>query len=276
MQPAENAVKDLAVCLDDFGLHAGINQAALQLASLGRISAVSCMVAALHWRSGAPALVDQGTGRVDIGLHLDFTEHTFDAGVRHSLAALITQSEARALDRQRVRDEIGRQLDAFEDAMGRGPDHVDGHQHVHQFPIIRQELVAALLERYPRQRPWLRRTRRPNGPAGFKPWLIEWLGCEALSELARTHGFPQNQSLLGIYGFDGDAAHYQGLLSHWLRIARPGDLLMCHASATVTPADPIAGARANEWQVLSSPTFAELLAHEGVRLAPLGRSVPRA
>jgi chitin disaccharide deacetylase len=275
MQPAGGA-RTLAICLDDFGLHAGVNRAALQLASLGRINAVSCMVAAPQWRTGAPDLADLAAGRIDVGLHLDFTEHTFDAAVRHSLAALIARSEARALDRQRVRAEIVNQLDAFEQAMGRAPDHVDGHQHVHQFPVIRQELVAALLARYPRQRPWLRRTRRPPGLAGFKPWLIEWLGCDALSDLAHAHGFAQNQSLLGVYGFDGNADRYAGLLSQWLGMARQGDLLMCHASGPAAAPDPIAGARANEWQVLAGPAFADLLARENITLAPVGRMLPRA
>jgi predicted glycoside hydrolase/deacetylase ChbG (UPF0249 family) len=275
MQPAAGS-KNLVICLDDFGLHAGVNQAALQLANLGRINAISCMVAAPQWRAGAPGLADLADGRVDVGLHLDFTEHTFDAAARHSLAALIARSQARALDRQRVRAEIANQLDAFEQAMGRAPDHIDGHQHVHQFPVIRQELIDALRARYPRERPWLRCTRRPPGLPGFKPWLIEWLGCAALSALAREHGFAQNQSLLGVYGFDGDADRYAGLLSQWLGMARHGDLLMCHAGGPALAGDPIAGARANEWQVLASPAFADLLARENITLAPLGRPAPRA
>ncbi len=275
VQPAAGS-KSLAICLDDFGLHAGINQAALQLANLGRLHAVSCMAAAPQWAAGSAQLVELPADQMDVGLHLDFTEHTFDPAARRSLAALIVQSAARILDRQRVRAEIVNQLDAFEQALGRAPDHVDGHQHVHQFPLIREELVAVLAERYPRQRPWLRCTHRPQGLPGFKPWLIERLGCAALSELARQRGFAQNRSLLGIYGFAGDAAHYAALLGRWLGMARHGDLLMCHAGGAAPATDPIAAARANEWQVLAGPAFAGLLAQHGVTLAPLSRMVARA
>jgi predicted glycoside hydrolase/deacetylase ChbG (UPF0249 family) len=267
--------KGLAICLDDFGLHPGVNQAALQLGSLGRVNAISCMVAAPLWRAGAPRLAEWPAGHVDIGLHLDFTEHTFDAAARRPLGALIAHSQVRALERQQVRNEIVNQLDAFEQAMGRAPDHVDGHQHVHQFPIIRQELIAVLIERYAR-RPWLRRTRRPQGLRGFKPWLIERLGSAALGELAREHGFAQNRSLLGVYGFDGGADGYARLLAHWLGLAQHGDLLMCHAGGPAPGHDAIAAARASEWQVLAGPAFAELLARHGITLAPVSRLVPSA
>jgi predicted glycoside hydrolase/deacetylase ChbG (UPF0249 family) len=192
------------------------------------------------------------------------------------LPALIALAGARRLDRALIRREIQGQLDDFEQALGRAPAHVDGHQHVHQFPVIREELLAVLLERYPRERPWLRRTKRPAGQRGFKPWLIERLGCEALSELAREQGFAQNEALLGIYGFDGDASRYASLLAQWLGMARHGDLLMCHAGGSAAVRDPILDARRNEWQVLAGPAFADLLARGGVALAPLSRLRPRA
>ncbi|MEO8654898.1 MAG: ChbG/HpnK family deacetylase [Ramlibacter sp.] len=268
--------QQIAVCLDDFGLHPGINQAALQLADMGRITAISCMVGAPAWRAGAARLADLPRDRVDVGLHLDFTEHPLDATPRRSLPALIALAQTRRLGPALIRSEIVAQLAAFEQAVGRPPAHVDGHQHVHQFPVIREALIAVLLERYPRERPWLRRTRRPAGLAGFKPWLIERLGCAALSELAREHGFAQNEALLGIYEFDGDASGYASRLAQWLGMARNGDLLMCHAGGDATVPDPILGARRNEWQVLAGPDFGDLLARCRVTLAPLSQLRRRA
>jgi chitin disaccharide deacetylase len=34
----------LAICVDDYGLHAGVNVAAIALAGAGRVSAISAMV----------------------------------------------------------------------------------------------------------------------------------------------------------------------------------------------------------------------------------------
>ena len=270
---ATAAVPDpsIAVCVDDFGLHRGIDDAALQLAAMGRISAISCNVGAAQWGQSARRLRELPRDRVDVGLHLDFTECPLDPAARWPLNALIARSGARLLDRALIRREILNQLAEFEKALGRRPAHVDGHQHVHQFPVIRDELVSVLLQRYPDRRPWLRSTRRPPGLGGFKPWLIEFLGAGPFAAAARRHGYPQNAALLGVYDFRGDTAHYLAHLGHWLGLASHGDLLMCHPAVTAPAADPLLAARRTEWQVLSSPAFADLLGLAGMHVAPLSR-----
>ncbi len=272
-----NPTRRIAVCIDDFGLHAGVNAAALELVGAGRVNVVSCMVGAPQWRTGAPALAQLPAAQVDVGLHLDLSEYPLARSNRRSLAQLMALSVARLLDPARIRAEIDAQLDTFEQVLGRTPDHVDGHQHVHQFPVIREALVQALAKRYPGRPPWLRSTRRPHDAVagGFKPWLIERLGCEALARLARKNGHRQNGHLLGIYDFQGDSDHYLALISQWLAQAMDGDLLMCHASLEATAQDPILGARRNEYQVLRGDTFGELMTRASVQLAPLSLIAPR-
>ena len=262
----------LTVCIDDYGLHPGVNDAALALAGMGRLHAISCMVGAPHWVAGAPALRGLAGGPVDVGLHLDFTECPLLASNRRSLPRLIALTTARLLDPAAMRQEIEAQFDAFELGMGRPPDHVDGHQHVHQFPLVRDLLLQVLKQRYPHTRPWLRSTRRPDGPGsrGLKPWVIERLGCEQLARLALAGGYRQNSHLLGAYDFQGDVPRYQVLLAQWLAAAQPGDLLMCHAAADAPANDAIGQARRNEHHVFTSPAFDGLLAAAGVRLARLG------
>jgi chitin disaccharide deacetylase len=273
VQSPANHERSIAACADDFGLHQGINEAALALARRGRITAISCMVGAPQWASGASALAKLPADDVDVGLHLDLTQYPLAAAQRRSLPALIALTGARLIDPARLRAQIDAQLDAFENGIGRAPAHVDGHQHVHQFPVVREVLVDALCARYPQRLPWLRRSRRPAALAsgGFKPGLIERLGSDALSRLARAHGFAQNESLLGVYGFTGGAQRYAALLAQWLNTARQGDLLMAHPALTAGVADGIGAARCNEYQVLSSDAFAQSLEHARIRLAPLSR-----
>ena len=268
-----STARSIAVCVDDFGLHPGINEAVFGLASMGRISAVSCLTGAPHWRAGAPRLAELPADRIDVGLHLDLTEHPLHPDLRTTLPALLLRAHARQLDAPRIRTEIHAQLDLFEQALGRAPAHVDGHQHIHQFPVIRESLIAVLLERYPQQRPWLRATGRPAAASagGLKPWLIEHTGCAGLAALARANGYPQNRSLLGVYDFKGDAARYLGLLAQWIGAASDGDLLMCHAGLKAPGPVAHLPARCNENEVLSGPAFPALLAQAGLKLAVLSR-----
>lgn len=273
MEPTSAPGKCIAVCVDDFGLHEGVNDACLRLAALGRITAISCMAGAPQWRAGAARLAELPQENLDVGLHLDLTEYPVNPLMRWSLPALMLRTHAHLIDRAGLRTEIHAQLDLFERFLGRTPAHIDGHQHIHQLPVIRDTLVGVLLERYPGQRPWLRATRRSTARAsgGFKPWLIEQLGSAALGALARTHGYPQNESLLGVYDFQGDAARYLDLLAQWIVAARHGDLLMCHTALRVAAQDPILDARCNEYAVFSGVGFTDLLARSGVGLAALSQ-----
>ncbi len=79
----------IALCIDDFGLHAGVNGAALELARLGRVTAIACMVGAPQWRAGCTALTHLDAGALDIGLHLDFTETPLATASRQPLTALL-------------------------------------------------------------------------------------------------------------------------------------------------------------------------------------------
>ncbi|MEO8279333.1 MAG: ChbG/HpnK family deacetylase [Ideonella sp.] len=263
----------ICICLDDFGLSAGINQAALQLAGQGRLQAVSCMVGAPFFKAGVAQLRQLGPIHIDIGLHLDLTEAPLLAASRRSLRGLVIDSLLGRVDRQALREEIRMQLDTFEQTLGRPPDHVDGHQHVHQLPGVRDELLDELSLRSATVRPWLRSTRSAaqggSWRARFKPLVIEQLGDAALRAAAAKRGFRQNNHLLGVYDFQGGARAYVSQLERWLQVASPGDLLMCHAGLGEAADDPIATARRAEFDVLSGRHFADLMAVRQIKLQPM-------
>ena len=259
----------LAVCIDDFGMHDGVNQAALELGAAGRVSAVGCMVDGPAWREGAPAMQIALKGKLDIGLHLDFTEPWRGGQARRSHPALVLAAYAGRVSPAHARDEVRRQLDAFEDGAGMAPDFVDGHQHVHQLPAIREALIDELRQRYPQQRPWIRNTAPPaHGRFQLKPAIIGMLGNAALERLARAGGFRQNRHLLGVYGFDGDAAAYRQRVCGWLAQAQDHDLLMCHPAAGGS--DALARARRIEYEFLRGQDYSELLDQYGVTVYRIG------
>lgn len=274
--------REICVGADDFGLHAGVNQAILQLAERGRVNAIGCLVGAPAWVDGLAGLRRLDPTAVDVGLHLDLTEFAGLPRLRPGLVPLIVASYLRRLDRQALRAHIRLQLDAFEQALGRAPAFIDGHQHVHQLPQVREALLDELHCRGG-QRPWLRSTHRAAGPWwGGRPWrqrakaaLIEALGAHGLSALARRHGYPQNRRLLGVYDFRADAPQYLGWLASWLASAGDADLLMCHPSGPAHCTDPLLPARRVEGEVLAGAGFAALLQSAGLSLAPMSRILAR-
>lgn len=255
----------IAIGADDFGLDPQVNAAALVLANLGRISAIGCMVGAPHWHEDAAALRLLDPGKVEVGLHLDLTQHPLDARVRRPLWQWILRTHLHPLPPPALREEIGAQLDAFADAVGAPPAFVDGHEHIHQMPHLRTLLVQELAARG--WRPWLRSTLRPAGLHSAKAWVVESLGAGALARLAQRHGLRQNRRFVGVYGFDGEG--YLQRVRAWLALAQHGDLLVCHPAAGWPLAAPMPQARCHEYTVLASSAFGELLHECGVRIAPL-------
>jgi predicted glycoside hydrolase/deacetylase ChbG (UPF0249 family) len=237
-----------------------VDEAVLAMIGKGRVTTTSCMVGAPAWQYDVARLKEQfDAGRVDAGLHLDLTEYPIEGHVRRPIGTWMRDTMLRRVDAAALRDEIRRQLDVFEATMGRAPSHVDGHQHVHQFPIIRELLVSELGRRYAGgARPWLRNTRGASR-SGFKGRVIQAMGSRALDALSREHGFAQNASLLGVYDFRGGPQRFRALMREWLAVARDGDLLMCHIATGIVPGDEIAQARVDEFAVFGDDGFDEMV-----------------
>ena len=274
MNPAAHAAapRRWVACADDYAIDGGAVDAILGLIDAGRLTATSVLVDAPLWRSTAPALVQAvaaggGPPRADVGLHLNLTQAFAGRAMQAwPLRALIVRCAARLMERAPLRAAIERQLDAFEDALGRSPDYVDGHQHVHQFAQVREELLAALARRYPQRHPWIRSTRRPLGVRDAKARTIATLGDAGLRRQARLGGFATSDWMVGVYGFDGDADAYLQRLEAWMREGPDGSVFMCHPASRAEAGDAIGSARVVEQAVLAGPDFALALQRHGIRL----------
>lgn len=252
----------------------GISSGIIELARCDRLSAVSCLSRGRFFRQYAPALAGFP---VDRGLHLNLTERLQDDEFSRPLSRLLLSCLTRQIDSSLITREIERQLDAFEGVFGKAPDFVDGHQHVHQFPVIRDCLIEVLRRRYPECLPWLRSTLPAALPTisahyRLKASLIGYLGGSAFKELVAQNGFRMNARLLGVYGFKGGAGGYCGLVDRWLAGACAGDLLMCHPAASVDGGVDFAGQRVAEYAVLSGAHFSQLLAQHAVEVRRLRHS----
>ena len=263
----EKARRALVVCADDYAVHGQASAGIVALALRNRLSATSVMVLSPRWPGDAPPLRDL-RGRLDVGLHLDFTSPmACEAGHGRSLAGMMLRSLLPLGDalRQQWREAIERQCDAFEAHWHAAPDHIDGHQHVQQFPGLRDLLLDVVMRRYG-QGVWLRvsRVAQPD----LKSAIITRWGARPWQHSVRQAGWPGVAPLRGAYDFTGGEQAYARRMRQWLQAASvDGGLIMCHPAQGVAPDDPIGAARAWEYAYLSSDAFAHDLHNAGVRLA---------
>jgi predicted glycoside hydrolase/deacetylase ChbG (UPF0249 family) len=262
--------KTLLLCADDYGLSAPVSRGILQLAARQRLSHTSCIVNMPAWVGLAGELSRSG---LQAGLHLNLTEgRPLSPALAAlwptlpTLPALILQAHAHRLPVAALREEWRAQLDAFEQATGQAPTHIDGHQHVAHLPQLR-ELLLELLAYRPAVR--ARHTGRVDGPGfGFKRWVIAHTGGRTLGRELERQGRAQNRQLLGVYDFRGPyRPHMQGWLS---AASSQGALLFCHPGVAGAD-DAIAGARAIELDYLASASFADDLAAADITLSGADR-----
>ncbi len=249
----------LTLCADDFGLAPGITRGIAMLARAQRLSAISCITNSPHWREAAPQLRDLPP-TVTMGLHFNLTEGKPLSPelarlwpVLPSLPKLMLQSHLHRLPLAALRIEWQAQIDAFVQATGHAPHMVDGHQHVHHLPLLRQVVLDGIAPMAPR--PAVRNTGRLLGPGfAFKRFVIERTGGRALKRELTRRGLRHNASLLGAYDFT--TTDYRGLMRKWLlQLPREGGLLFCHPAEVADAGDAIGEARLRELAYLESSAF---------------------
>jgi chitin disaccharide deacetylase len=267
--------RPLILCADDFGLARHISVGIAGLAHAERINAVSCITNASQWSDDAHRLHGLPTS-VALGLHFNLTDGVpLSPRLRKlwprlpSLYKLILLSHVRELPRSALRSELRAQYTAFVDATGRQPDFIDGHQHVHHLPGVR-EMLLTFIGHLP-QAPAVRNTGRILGTGfGFKRWMIEHTGGRALALELQRRELRHNPVLMGVYDFKYIV--YRRLMRGWFKAIPPeGALVICHPgeASLHDHTDPIAPARERELAYLESSAFEKDMVEAQVSLVPM-------
>lgn len=280
--PSEN-MRAVIINVDDLGLSGAVNEAVIHLAELRRICASSYMVGGVITDGDIRKLSELN---IDIGLHLDLTG-VFRSSLQGSLKSLILASYLRQLDGEQVTNIIKQQLDIFEDTFGHAPVFIDGHQHIHQFPIIRNCLASELNRRYSKGDENFVGARITTPLINdFKSWIIYFLGGQAWHRLCTNNHIRTNDYFGGVYGFDKTTKELAALWKRWL-VHAPKDmhlasngllsnsktsLIMCHPAVPDNSwQDTIKQAREREYEWLMSEQFEELLQEYDVKLIQWSR-----
>jgi predicted glycoside hydrolase/deacetylase ChbG (UPF0249 family) len=258
------AKKQIILCADDYAQSESVSEGILALAEQKRLSAISCMTQSSLWPFYAKAL-NNFVPKLDIGLHFNLT-HVFTEKA-WSLPPLIARSLTRTLPRLQIKKTLNNQLTLFEDKLGKTPDFVDGHHHVHCFPQIRQVVLETLLERYTHQKPYLRIPSPPLTKETFSKSLILRFLSAGFKEEAFTKGFAFPPHFAGVSYFthNNPAEHY---MKKNLENSLSGTLLMCHPaiSANTKEKDAIEKARQQEFIYLASHTFLDFMQNHHIEL----------
>lgn len=269
------------LCADDFAVTDGVSRAIVELAAAGKLSATGAMTNRPHWRSWSREIAAHA-GTMDIGLHLNLTCASplghmpvlAPQGELPSLGQIIKAALMSAAARTEIAAEIGRQLDAFEQVMGREPDFLDGHQHVHAMPGMRGLVLAELVRRYPRTKPYLRDSAdsigaiRARGIAVRKALAISGLAT-GFGAAAQAAGFATNQGFSGVSPFD-PARDFVSDMARFLVQPGPGHLVMCHPGHVddeLVRLDPVVATRPLEFDAVLTGSWHD--GHEPVRFRQL-------
>lgn len=257
--------KNIILCADDYAQNLAISTGILELVSKKKINAVSCVVNAPFWPEAGKNLVPFKKN-IYVGLHFNLTMgapasplwRTSYGSEFSNLSTLVIKSYLHRLDPVAIDAEIDAQIEEFTHVMGMPPDFIDGHQHVHQLPIIRDR--------------WLRFYQSNqcsfffrntfNGWGDFcsikgipKMQIIAFLGGLSFKNDLKKQSIPTNTSFAGIYNF-GKKTNYGDHFRHFLTQSNDGGLIMCHPGLkSIDASDPLSLNRENEMDYFNSNQF---------------------
>ncbi len=285
------APRRIWLCADDYGISPSVNGAIRELIMRGRLNATSVMVAAPHLGDDEAAsleLLNSGAKRAALGLHVTLTAPfkpmsegftpVRDGGFL-PLADMLRASIARRLQQDALVIEIATQVRAFLEAFGHLPDFVDGHQHVHQFPQVRDAFLKVVAETAPAA--WVRQCGRARSARRLhdrKALVLDILSM-GFRRKAERLGIATNPAFAGAYVFRRKA-NFAKIFPRFLAGLPDGGLIMCHpglVDAELERLDSLTHLREHEFAYFNSDDFPKQLAHHGVELAqPAGESADSA
>lgn len=265
-----------AVCLiaDDYGLAPGVSEAILDLIGRGRLTGTSCMTGFPEWPQAAER-IKPFIGKAAIGLHLTLTDQPAlttpsslaPRGQLPPLGELASPLKRRSFGSADIHAELEAQHRRFVEAIGREPDFIDGHQHVHFLPVVRDWLKARFAGS---QKPRLR-----GAPGLPRSIGVTALKVAAIAALARgfdrsmeAAGFSAMKPLAGIYDWR-QPADFAPTVRAVLERLPDGGVFMCHpghVDAILAGRDPMQAVRQTEYDFLVSDEFGAMLGSAGVAI----------
>lgn len=261
-------IKYVTLCADDYGQNPEISQAIVDLIDKKILTATSSITSSPYWLKESNSLIPF-KDKIDLGLHFNLTEGPLLIIKQpFSLKKCILHSFLNQLDKTLIEAELNAQIDEFVAGVGQLPDFIDGHQHIHQLPVIRDILIKVYNKRLKSNQTYIRALvddqfySRFHSTAYFKESMIQMLGARPFKKLLLTHHIPHNVSFAGIYNFNA-SKKYPQFFACFLKQIADGGLIMCHPGR-VNKNDQIAESRFDEYRFFLSNLFLEITKQSNV------------
>lgn len=272
----------IVLCADDYGIAPGVSRAIRDLIARGCLSATGCMTTGPYWPGEGAALRPFGD-RADLGLHIVLTDQeplgamprTAPGGRLPRLGPLTAAAYTGRLDGAEIAAELDRQIARFASVIGAPPVFLDGHQHVHQLPLVRDLVVA----RARASGAYLRYATEPlpailrRGVAVARAAAISLMG-RGLRRRGIEAGIRGNSVFRGVRDFSPKES-FPDLFPRYLKRPVPGMMVACHPGLVddaLRAADPVTAPREGEYRYFMDDAFARDLAGAGVCLVRGNRS----
>ncbi len=255
--------KHVILCADDYALSDGTSAVIRKLLAAGHINATTCLVETEAWARCAPALRDLAQDRtIAVGLHLNLTEHLPGCASPDVVKPIdwwlgrMARPKSDALV-DAVASTFRVQWERFLSRFGRPPDFLDGHQHVHLIPPVRQALFRLVAEQ--RFKGWLRQCRTSS-----RRWISHRILFDPLStqlvRKAEAFDVSVNSGFGGLRWF----RRSEDLEQLWrtdLAALGEGGLLILHPGAADSPpgSDGIDSCRLEEAALIAKGRLRDLL-----------------
>lgn len=281
-------MKRLIVTADDFGLSEPVNEAVEEAHRVGILTAASLMVTAEAAQDAVRRA--KALPKLGVGLHLVFL-HGVPA-LSPSFIPDLVGPDGRFLEdavgfgvrlfflpsvRRQLEAEMRAQLGLFA-ATGLPLDHVNGHLHFHQHPVV-VGLLARLAEQYgikavrlPQEPPLVSwRAQREGLWRRFSSWLISANRMRVMRKRLAGAGIACNDHVFGL--FDSGAMTGERIDRILKALPEGVSEIYCHPASRVWegvggfPEDYLC---VEEFKALADPERLRRLRRDGVELIPFG------
>lgn len=269
----------IVLCADDFGISKSTSKGIIELLKMDRLTAVSCM-SVFSDMDVYDELNDFRSA--DVGLHFtmtDFEPLSTDAK-RHfgskfpKYLHLLSACYKGAIPASVIEHELNTQYQKLTGLLGKEPDFIDGHHHIHQFPQIADVVSRFCSELKKTGKKIFVRTTSDNRLSIFmrrvartKSYALDGFG-RYLQIRLNKYDIASNSSFSGAYSLS-ENEDYPKLFKQMIKYHTFNGLIMCHpglVDETLKERDIMVNQRKVEWDYLISSQFKIDIQNAGVEL----------